>query len=130
MAQFTADAALVPDEGVPVLTLDGNRIVSAKKEETLTGLPARLEKQCRSYQAFTQETGTLVMVQEFGLNNTLSHRMVLNATEDLLSLLDTCGLSWCSWNSDFGPLIDAGDNAASPQGVLHPDVDYEALSLN
>ncbi len=29
----------------------------------------RLDELCRSYQAFTQETGTLVMVQEFGFNN-------------------------------------------------------------
>ncbi len=30
----------------------------------------------------------------------------------------------------FGPLIDARDNAASPQSFLHPDVDYEALPPN
>ncbi len=30
----------------------------------------------------------------------------------------------------FGPLIDARDNAASPQSFLHPDVDYESLSQN
>lgn len=129
-AQFTADAGLVPDEDVPTLTLDGDGIASAEKGETLAGLPARLEEQCRSYQAFTQETGTRVMAQEFGFNNTLPHRVVLDAAGDLFSLLDDCGIPWCSWNGDLGPLIDARDNAAHLQSLLHTDVAYEELSQN
>ncbi len=80
-ARFAADAALAPDEGVPALTLDGDGTASAEKEETLAGPSTVLEERCRSYQTFTQETGTPVMVQEFGFNNTLPHPVVLDAAE-------------------------------------------------
>ena len=129
-AELVSNPETVPDESVPVFILSENGTVTAEREETLRNLSLWLEELCRSYQAFTRETGTLVMAQEFGFNNTLPHPVILTATGEFLSALDDCGIPWCSWNGDFGPLIDARDNAASEQGFLHADVVYEDLSPN
>ncbi len=129
-AELVSDAMMVPDESTPAFTLDGDGTVTAEKDGTLVNMPLWLDELCRSYQAFTQETGTLVMIQEFGFNNTLPHNVILDAAEDLLSLLDKYDFSWCSWNGDFGPLIDARDNATASEEFLHTDVTYEELSPN
>lgn len=128
--ELVSSPGTVPGESVPVFTLGEDGTVTAEPEGTLRSLSLWLEELCHSYQSFTRETGTLVMVQEFGFNNTLPHPVILSAAGEFLSALDDGGIPWCSWNSDFGPLIDARDNAASGQGFLHADVAYEELSSN
>lgn len=117
----------------PVLVFDEAGNITEENDGVLGGRSKEwLENRFSAYQSFTEETGTLVMVQEFGFNRTLAHDVVLSSAEDFLSVLDKYDIPWCSWNGDFGPLIDTRDNEATMQRtgipVLHEDAEYETVS--
>jgi len=108
---ITANQNVVSDETVPVLTIDENGSVSAKENSTLTSQGKEwLDSIFRSYQEFTKETGTPVMVQEFGFNETIDYQATLAAADDFLSILDAYNIPWCSWTSNFGPVLDNRDH--------------------
>lgn len=77
------------DGTVPVLTIHENGTVSAKRNRTLTLMSKEwLDERFQSYQKFTEETGNLIMVQEFGFNETIAYPATLAAADDFLSVLD------------------------------------------
>lgn len=102
-----ANNSVVSDETVPVLTIDESGNISAKKEGTLVFQSREwLESVFQSYREFTEETGTLIMVQEFGFNETIDYQATLAAADDFLSVLDEYDVPWCCWCSGFGPVVD------------------------
>lgn len=104
---ITANEKYVPDLIVPVLTIDESGNVSAEQERAMiTQSREWIENQFQSYREFTEETGTLIMVQEFGFNETIDYQATLAAADDFLSVLDTYDIPWCSWCGNFGPLMD------------------------
>ena len=107
-----ANHNVVSDETAPVLSVDANGEVSAKKDSTL-GIQSRewLDSMFQTYRQFTEDTGTLVMVQEFGFNETINYQATLAAAEDFLSVLDAYDIPWCSWYGNFGPVLDKRDDA-------------------
>lgn len=105
-----ANPSAVPDETAPTIAIDESGNVSAKKPETLCVQSRQwLEDTFESYRKFTEETGTLVMVQEFGFNETIDYQATLAAADDFLSVLDEYDIPWCSWCSNFGPVLDNRD---------------------
>lgn len=105
--KVNSDFGVAPDETVPTLLIDENGGLSAEKDGTLI-LRTRewLEDLLRPYRELTEQTGTLVMVQEFGFNETIDYQATLAAAEDFLSVLDEYGIPWCSWYGNFGPVMD------------------------
>lgn len=102
-----ANGNLVTDEAVPNLTIDAEGIMSAEDEGTLVlQNRAWLETVFDGYRTFTQETGTQIMVQEFGFNQQLDYQATLAAADDFLDVLDEYGIAWCTWCGEFGPLRD------------------------
>lgn len=51
-----------------------------------------------NYQAFSEETGVAVMLQEFGISYMADYGLTLEYLNDLLEAADGNGLSWCSWD--------------------------------
>ena len=106
-----ANQSVVTDETAPIITIDEFGNVSAKKPETVCVQSRQwLEDVFESYRKFTEETGTLVMVQEFGFNETIDYQATLAAADDFLSILDAYNIPWCSWTSNFGPVLDNRDH--------------------
>ena len=102
-----ANNSVVSDETVPILTIDESGNISAKKDGTLVSQSREwIESVFQSYREFTEETGTLVMVQEFGFNETIDYQATLAAADDFLSVLDEYDVPWCCWCSGFGPVVD------------------------
>lgn len=104
---LNANNMVVSDETVPVLIIDEKGGVAAEKEGTMVAQSRDwLESYFENFQNFKNETGSLIMVQEFGFNETIDHQTSLAAADDLLSVLDEYDIPWCSWTDGFGPLID------------------------
>jgi hypothetical protein len=105
-----ANQSVVLDETAPTLVIDESGNVSASKPQTLSVQSGQwLEDMFETYRQFTEETGTLVMVQEFGFNETIDYQATLAAADDFLSVLDEYNIPWCSWCSNFGPVLDNRD---------------------
>lgn len=105
---ITADSEAVPDETVPTLSVSASGEVLAQNGDTLICKSREwLESKFASYQEFTEETGTPIMVQEFGFNETIDNQTALSAMDDFLSVLEAYHIPWCSWHSYFGPLADS-----------------------
>lgn len=127
---------MVPDDTTPVLTIDENGAVSAEKDSTLVYQGREwLDERFQSYQKFTEETGTLFMVQEFGFNESIAYPATLAAADDLLSILDTYNIPWCSWCSNFGPLVDQRESKWSElmpghQFGMRDSAQYKMVSEN
>ena len=122
------------DETVPVLSISEHGVISAQEESTLACKSREwLEDVFRKYQEFTEETGTLVMAQEFGFNHTIDSQTALNAADDFLSVLDEYNIPWCSWCSEFGPIIDAREVNWCKlwnDSIIRDDVEYKMVSDN
>lgn len=135
-ATVNANNSAVWDETAPALIIDENGGITAEKAGTLVCQSREwLEELIRSYQEFTEETGTLVMVQEFGFNETIDYQATLAAAEDLLSVLDDHGIPWCSWCGDFSPILDKRDYEWSllwswAGNIKREGAEYETVSDN
>jgi len=104
---ITADYSAVPDETAPILYVSENGDVSAQNGNTLVCKSREwLESVFQSYRDFTEETGTLIMVHEFGFNESIDYEATLVAADDFLSVLEAYDIPWCSWCSNFGPVMD------------------------
>lgn len=133
---IAANGNVVSDETVPVLSINESGEISAEKDGTLC-IQSRewLENTFRTYQEFTEETGTLVMVQEFGFNETIDYQATLAAADDFLSVLDDYDIPWCSWCGNFGPLLDKREyewNRLWPwkASLIREGAEYETVSEN
>ena len=131
---ITTDNNAVIDETVPVLSISDHGVISAQEESTLACKSREwLEDVFQKYQEFTEETGTLVMAQEFGFNHTIDSQAALNAADDFLSVLDEYNIPWCSWCSEFGPIIDAREVNWCKlwnDSIIRDDVEYKMVSDN
>lgn len=88
-------------------TIDAEGTMSAKEEGTLVlQNRAWLETRFEGYRTFTQETGTQIMVQEFGFDQQLDYQATPAAADDFLDELDEYGIAWCTWCGEFGSLRD------------------------
>ncbi|MBQ6949771.1 MAG: hypothetical protein IJN41_08795, partial [Firmicutes bacterium] len=85
-------------ENGDVTAKNGNTLVCKSREW--------LESVFQSYRDFTEETGTLIMVHEFGFNESIDYEATLAAADDFLSVLADYDIPWCSWCSNFGPVMD------------------------
>lgn len=104
---ITADSSAVPDETAPILSISANGEVSSQNGSTLVCKSREwLESVFQSYQDFTEETGVKIMVQEFGFNESIDYQATLAAADDFLSVLEAYDIPWCSWCSNFGPVMD------------------------
>ena len=106
-------------------------------KQILTKLRSRewLDELFRSYQKFTEETGTLVMVQEFGFNETIDYQATLAAADNFLSVLDDYDIPWCSWYGDFGPILDKREYEwfllwSWGSSIKREEAEYEIVSDN
>lgn len=132
---LTAFNNVVTDGTVPVLTIHENGTVSAKRDSTLAWMSKEwLDERFQSYQKFTEETGNLIMVQEFGFNETIAYPATLAAADDFLSVLEKYDIPWCSWCGNFGPILDKRDHELT---LLWENIDmkrngaeYEMVSEN
>ena len=106
--EIIANDHVVSSGGVPpTLHIDETGEVSAANEgELVTQSRQWLEDYLAVYRKFTEETGTLFMVQEFGFHPSIDHQASLAAADDFLSVLDEYNIPWCSWTDGFGPLMD------------------------
>lgn len=105
-----ANQSVVPDETAPIIMIDESGNVSAKKPETLCVQSRQwLEDMFETYRKFTEETGTLIMVQEFGFNETIDYQATLAAADDFLSVLDEYDIPWCSWCGNYSSVMDNRD---------------------
>jgi len=104
---ITADPSAVPDETAPILSISANSKVSSQNGSTLICKSREwLENIFQSYQDFTEKTGTQIMVHEFGFNESIDYEATLAAADDFLSVLADYDIPWCSWCSNFGPVMD------------------------
>ena len=128
------DNNAVTDQTVPTLFVSDHGGISAQEESTLACKSREwLEDVFRKYQEFTEETGALVMVQEFGFNHTIDSQAALNAADDFLTVLDEYNIPWCSWCSEFGPIIDAREVNWCKlwnDTIIRDDVEYKMVSNN
>ncbi len=102
-----SDESAVRDNAVPVLSIDETGQITARDKNAIV-LKNRewLESLFQSYHDFTERTGTQIMVQEFGFNETIDDETALKAADDFLSVLDSYHIPWCSWGGYFGPVGD------------------------
>ncbi|MBR5545717.1 MAG: cellulase family glycosylhydrolase [Clostridia bacterium] len=125
----------VSEEEPPVLLISSDGKISAENEDTLE-VQARewLVEIFEGYREFTEETGTLIMVQEFGFNETISYPATLAAADDLLSVLKEYQIPWCSWGSNFGPVADRRSmlwaKKIENEDLMRREAEYEAVSEN
>lgn len=104
---ITADSSAVPDETAPILSISANGEVASQNGNTLVYKSREwLEGIFQSYQDFTKETGTQIMVHEFGFNESIDYQATLAAADDFLSVLEAYNIPWCSWFSNFGSVMD------------------------
>ena len=54
------------------------------------------------YREFSERTGVKVMLQEFGVMSTNDVRCTAEYFDDIMSVCDENGFSWCMWNYDGG----------------------------
>jgi len=134
---IVANRRMLPNQTVPTLTIDQSGNVSAKEEGTLIVQPREwIESAFRSYREFTEETGTPIMVQEFGFNDTIDYQATLAAADDLLSVLDAYDVPWCSWYGNYGPVLDVREYQYSelfpgyPSGGMREGAEYKPVSEN
>lgn len=126
---------VVGDGAVPILTFDEKGGISAQEAGTLVCQSREwLDELFRSYRKFTEETGTPVMVQEFGFNETIDYKATLAAAEDFLSVLDEYDIPWCSWCSAFGPILDKREyewgQMSWDRDLRRNGAEYETVSGN
>lgn len=104
--QIVADPSRITDFQHPLLTFDEKGVVAADKPERLVVLDKEwVEGLISSFVDFREETGSAVMVQEFGYNFTIPSDTACAVAEDFLSLLDKYEIPWCCSCSAYGPLI-------------------------
>ncbi|MCD7769750.1 MAG: glycoside hydrolase family 5 protein [Oscillospiraceae bacterium] len=94
--------SVVKSEAVPRLAIAADGSVSSDVANTLCSLNDMVE----ILYGFTQETGTLIMVQELGFDAENDYDVTLAAADDLLAALETYGIPWCSWCGEHGYLFD------------------------
>ena len=75
------------------------------------------------YADFSEETGTTIFLNEFGVPVTAHYEASLAYMDDLLSVVDEFGWSWClyDYKGPFG-LVKGTNNA-----LIRPDAVYEKM---
>ncbi|MBQ2960828.1 MAG: cellulase family glycosylhydrolase [Oscillospiraceae bacterium] len=132
---FTGNGNVVPAPDVAILNIDENGVVTAENSNTLVLQDRQwFVDLFESYKKFSEETGTLFMVQEFGFNHTIDHKASIAAADDFLSVLDEYKVPWCSWTDGFGPLTYRRIEGWSSQITWGPpkkaDGDYTKVAEN
>ena len=92
------------------------------------------DERFQSYQKFTEETGNLIMVQEFGFNETIAYPATLAAADDFLSILEKYDIPWCSWCGNYGPILDKRNHELTllweNRNLKRNGAEYEMVSEN
>lgn len=117
----------------PVLTIDQNGSVTAENKQTLVTMSKEwLEDRIEVYRDFSKETGTPIMIQEFGFDPVAEQQACLSAADHLLSILEQYNIPWCSWNDGFGTFIDKREYLESRRydAALQDYVPYIPISEN
>ena len=90
----------------PILTIRGDGTVTAEEPASLRlADESMILEMLEPYLSFKEETGVDFMILECGTQSTIPGDVACAFTEDFLSALDACGISWCCCSGEFCPLI-------------------------
>lgn len=103
---LNGDVNLVDYSTPPILTIHGDGTVTAEEPESLRLADgSMIQEMLAPYLAFREETGVDFVILECGTNSSIPGDVACVFSEDYLSALDACGISWCCYSGEFGPLI-------------------------